>query len=58
MLRIGLRLLLLSVVLFLIGFSSLSSVWFEVVRLVGVVCTVAGIGLLLLFYARTPTPGA
>jgi hypothetical protein len=57
MLRIGLCLLALSVPLFFIGFSSLSSGWFEVVRLIGVACLVAGLALLLINYIRTPDPG-
>ncbi len=57
MLRMGLRLVALSVPLFLIGFSSLSSVWFEVVRLVGAACLAVGIVLLLINYIRTPDPG-
>ena len=57
MLRLGLRLVALSVPLFLIGFSSLSSGWFEVFRLAGTVCLVAGMVLLLINYIRTPDPG-
>ena len=57
MLRVGLRLLALSVPLFLIGFASLSSGWFEVVRLIGVACLVVGVLLLLVNYVRTPDPG-
>jgi hypothetical protein len=56
MLRLGLRLLALSVPLFLIGFASLSSGWFEVVRLVGVACLLSGMALLLVNYVRTPDP--
>jgi hypothetical protein len=57
MLRIGLRLVALSVPLFLIGFSSLSSGWFEVVRLAGTGCLFVGMGLLWVNYLRTPAPG-
>jgi hypothetical protein len=57
MLRWGLRLLALSIPLFLIGFASLSSGWFEVVRLAGVVCLIAGMGLLLVNQLRTDDPG-
>jgi hypothetical protein len=57
MVRVGLRLLAASVVLFLVGFASLASVWFEVVRLVGVGCLVAGMALLLVHHLRTPDPG-
>jgi hypothetical protein len=57
MLRVGLRLLALSIPLFFIGFASLSSGWFEVVRLLGVACVVGGIALLLLNHLRSPGPG-
>jgi hypothetical protein len=57
MLRMGLRLVALSVPLFLIGFSSLSSGWFEVVRLAGAACLITGIVLLIINYIRTPDPG-
>jgi hypothetical protein len=56
MLRTGLRLVALSVPLFLIGFWSLSSAWFEVVRLIGAACLTVGIVLLLINYVRTPDP--
>jgi hypothetical protein len=54
---VGLRLLALSIPLLLIGFASLSSVWFEVSRLIGVACIVVGLALLLLNYVLTPDPG-
>jgi hypothetical protein len=57
MLRMGLRLVALSVPLFLIGFSSVSSGWFEVVRLAGTACLGVGMVLLLVNYVRTPDPG-
>jgi hypothetical protein len=57
MLRLGLRLVALSVPLFLIGFSSLSSGWFEVVRLAGTACLAVGMALLLINYIRMPDPG-
>ncbi len=54
MLRVGLALVGLAIPFFFIGFSSLSSVWFEVFRLVGVASLAAGMGLLLVNYLRTP----
>jgi hypothetical protein len=57
MLRMGLRLVAVSVPLFLIGFAGLSSVWFEVARLVGAGCLIVGMVLLLINYVRTPDPG-
>ena len=56
MLRWGLRLLLLAVVLFLVGFASASSVWFEVARLAGTGCLVVGLALVLLNHFLTPDP--
>ena len=47
MLRWGLRLILLAVPLFLVGFVGLWSVWFEVARLAGTAALTLGIGLLL-----------
>jgi hypothetical protein len=57
MLRAGLRLLAVSIPLFFIGFLSLSSVWFEVLRLLGIACLVSGLALVLLDLARSPRPG-
>lgn len=57
MLRMGLRLLAGSVPLLFIGFSSLSSVWFEVARLAGAGCLIVGMVLLLINFVRTPDPG-
>jgi hypothetical protein len=57
MLRMGLRLVAVSVPLFLIGFSSLSSIWFEVARFAGAGCLIVGMVLLLINYVRTPDPG-
>jgi hypothetical protein len=57
MLRMGLRLVALSVPLYFIGFSSVSSGWFEVLRLIGTACLVTGMVLLLINYIRTPDPG-
>jgi hypothetical protein len=56
MLRWGLRLLLISIPLFFLGFASLKWAIFEVARLVGVACAVGGMALLLVWYARTPAP--
>jgi hypothetical protein len=53
MLRVGLRLLAVSIPLFFIGFYSLSSVWFEVVRLLGAACLVGGIVLVMLDLLRS-----
>ena len=52
--RVGLALVGLSIPCFLVGFSSLSSGWFEVVRLIGVACLTVGMGLLIVNYLRTP----
>jgi hypothetical protein len=57
MLRVGLRLLAVSIPLFFIGFASLSSVWFEVLRLLGIACMTSGIALVLLNQLRSPRPG-
>lgn len=56
MLRWSLRLLLISVPLFLVGFATLHWAIFEVLRLVGVACAVSGMALLLVYHARTPAP--
>jgi hypothetical protein len=56
MLRVGLRLLLVSIPLFFVGFASLKWAIFEVARLVGVACAVGGMALLLIWYARAPAP--
>jgi hypothetical protein len=57
MLRMGLRLVALSVPFFFVGFCSVSSGWFEVLRLIGTACLVSGMVLLLINYVRTPDPG-
>jgi hypothetical protein len=56
MMRLGLRLLLVSIPLFFFGFASLKWAIFEVARLIGVACAVTGMGLLMVWYARTPAP--
>jgi hypothetical protein len=56
MLRIGLRLLLISIPLFLFGFASLKWAIFEVARVIALGCAVGGMVLLLIWYARTPAP--
>jgi hypothetical protein len=56
MLRLALRSLLLSLVLFAIGFASNHAAWFEVLRVIGAFFLTAGIALLLVNYARTPQP--
>lgn len=56
MLRWALRLLLISIPLFLVGFASLHWAIFEVIRLVGVGCAVSGMLLLMLYHAVTPAP--
>ena len=57
MLRLGLALLAITIPLLLIGFASLTSWVYEAFRLAGIGCMVAGIGLLLVNYIRTPDPG-
>jgi hypothetical protein len=56
MLRLALRLLLVSVVLCAVGWLSLAHWAFEVVRVAGVGCLALGIVLLVLDYVRTPDP--
>lgn len=56
MLRLGLRLLLVSVVLCAVGWLSLAHVAFEVVRVAAIACMAVGFALLILDYVRTPDP--
>ena len=58
MIRWGLRLLLLAVLLFGVGFIGAWSVWFEVARLAGAGCLALGLALLLIdhFLATTEDP--
>lgn len=56
MLRLGLRLLLVSVVLCAVGWLSLAHVAFEVVRVAAIGCMTLGFTLLILDYVRTPDP--
>ena len=54
MIRWGLRLLLLSVLLFAVGFVGAWSGWFEVARLGGVGCLALGLALLLVDHLTAP----
>jgi hypothetical protein len=56
MLRWALRSLLLSLLLFAIGYLSNASVWFEVLRIAAGGLLALGIVLLLVNHARTPSP--
>ena len=47
MIRWGIRLVLLAVPLFVVGFAGASSWWFEAARLAGAGCVALGVGLLL-----------
>ena len=56
MLRWALRLLLASVVLSAIGFITNAYLVFEVLRVFGGLCLMAGVVMLLVWYVRTPQP--
>lgn len=56
MLKTGLWLLLASLVLISVGWLSLASVVFEVIRVAAVVCLSLGLLLLFVDYVRTPDP--
>jgi hypothetical protein len=56
MLRLGLRLLLVSVVLCAVGWLSIAHWAFEVVRVAAIGCMALAFVLLILDYVRTPDP--
>lgn len=58
MLRLGLRLVLLAVILCAVGWLSVASVVFEVIRVVAIACLAAGFACLLLNFVRTPDPAS
>jgi hypothetical protein len=56
MLRWSLRLLLLSLLLSAVGFTSNAYAVFEVIRVAGGVAMTVGLALLIVWYVRTPQP--
>lgn len=56
MLRLGLRLILLSVVLCAIGWLSIAYAIFEFIRVAAIGSMALGMFLLILWYIRTPDP--
>ena len=56
MLRLALRLLVVSLVLMLIGWMSNAHPVCEVIRVASIVCLAAGFALLFVNYLRTPDP--
>jgi hypothetical protein len=56
MLRLGLRLLLVSIILCAIGWLSIAHWIFEVIRVTAIGCMALAFALLILDFIRTPDP--